>query len=244
MKKYITLAALLAAGTACANAETKLTLSTPTDGSLESGNQYISWQTPEGATAADYEILESWSLSFKIQDTVADDGAVFSTTKQGGGGATGYVLKTKADGSVVLCEDGPNGTEILSIEDVLSVGVKSDFITLSFVADISNGSFDGGTFSLSYGSSTVSEHVEGLSNREEVLNGATSLINGEIPLKTGENEGNQNWSSRFWTNSADEKIYEISLKKLDNNIVPEPSAFGMLAGLGALALVASRRRRK
>lgn len=26
--------------------------------------------------------------------------------------------------------------------------------------------------------------------------------------------------------------------------VPEPSAFGMLAGLGALALVASRRRRK
>ncbi|MBQ2731645.1 MAG: PEP-CTERM sorting domain-containing protein [Opitutales bacterium] len=25
--------------------------------------------------------------------------------------------------------------------------------------------------------------------------------------------------------------------------VPEPSAFGMLAGLGALALVASRRRR-
>ncbi|MBQ2732446.1 MAG: PEP-CTERM sorting domain-containing protein [Opitutales bacterium] len=27
-------------------------------------------------------------------------------------------------------------------------------------------------------------------------------------------------------------------------VVPEPSAFGMLAGLGALALVASRRRRK
>ncbi|MBQ9759507.1 MAG: PEP-CTERM sorting domain-containing protein, partial [Opitutales bacterium] len=26
--------------------------------------------------------------------------------------------------------------------------------------------------------------------------------------------------------------------------IPEPSAFGMLAGLGALALVASRRRRR
>ena len=35
-----------------------------------------------------------------------------------------------------------------------------------------------------------------------------------------------------------------SIKNIKVASVPEPSAFGMLAGLGALALVASRRRRK
>jgi hypothetical protein len=43
-------------------------------------------------------------------------------------------------------------------------------------------------------------------------------------------------------------LYSGVLSKTDiqagNVYVPEPSAFGMLAGLGALALVASRRRRK
>lgn len=227
MKKYITLAALFAAGSALANADS-LTLTSPSDAKLEGQNAYVAWEGTES-------ILESWSLSFKLlDDALADNQAVFSTTRQGGGGATGYVLKTQADGGIAL------GETSLVIENVLSAEVKSDTITLSFVADVLvDGTFKGGQFSLTYGSTTVTEKVSGLDGCPEAINGATAMINGE---QTGFDE--DTWSSRFWTNGGNEKIYDISVQKLSSNVIPEPSAFGLLAGLGALALVGSRRRRR
>lgn len=48
-----------------------------------------------------------------------------------------------------------------------------------------------------------------------------------------------------WANGgATGKETAIAAAKVAQSIVPEPSAFGLLAGIGALALVASRRRRK
>lgn len=46
----------------------------------------------------------------------------------------------------------------------------------------------------------------------------------------------------FWTNGAKETYSGITVK--NTSVVPEPSAFGLLAGMGALALVVSRRRRR
>ena len=46
----------------------------------------------------------------------------------------------------------------------------------------------------------------------------------------------------LWTNGGRETFSNITLK--GENVIPEPSAFGLLAGIGALALVASRRRRR
>ena len=48
-----------------------------------------------------------------------------------------------------------------------------------------------------------------------------------------------------WVNGgATGKETAIAAAKVAQSIVPEPSAFGLLAGIGGLALVASRRRRK
>lgn len=49
-------------------------------------------------------------------------------------------------------------------------------------------------------------------------------------------------SSSLWTNGGRETFSGITVK--NTSVVPEPSAFGLLAGMGALALVASRRRRR
>ena len=45
----------------------------------------------------------------------------------------------------------------------------------------------------------------------------------------------------FWTNSGHEKITDITVKA---HAIPEPSTFGLLAGIGALALVGTRRRKR
>lgn len=71
-----------------------------------------------------------------------------------------------------------------------------------------------------------------------------TATNGEGDSVTLEASG-ANFSSGYaslWTNGGKETFSNITLK--GENVIPEPSAFGLLAGIGALALVASRRRRR
>ena len=216
MKKYITLAALLAAGTACANAET-LTLTSPTDGSLTSSNAAIGWSEA-------YTNLSSWEISFTLTDTALGDAILFGTDRDTTG-AAGYLLSTNTDGSLEVYARNISVDFSESTDAGVVTAGTPIAITFSFIANYNETTDQvvGGTFYLTAGETIESWEVsEGL--------GYTDLTNGSV--------------SRFWTNGGAEQFSNITVSKLDNNIVPEPSAFGMLAGLGALALVASRRRRK
>ena len=148
-------------------------------------------------------------------------------TRTNGGGA-GYLLSVANDGSLVVYAYKATGNH----DDSTFLGKTGDGwitaatptpVTLSFVADVNKeGTVVSGTFTLSSGTNsasfTVTDHLD-----------KTSL--------------GENTSSKFWTNGGAEQFSNITLKKLDNNlIVPEPATATL--SLLALAGLAARRRRR
>ena len=212
MKKYITLAALLAAGTACANAaKEELTLTSPTDGSLTSSNAAIAWEEAEVTGA-----LQSWEVTFTVdsqRSTLANADLATICGK--------WKFAFNANGSIEFYSGGNQSNN----SDTGWVSVDPVSVTVSFVGDY---------------------NVDGVFQNSGVL--SATIGENSYDLQVTDNlaitSGNIDTGFRLWSNSANEHYSGISVAKLDNHIVPEPSAFGMLAGLGALALVASRRRRK
>jgi len=224
MKKYITLAALLAAGTTFANAEEiLLTLTTPAGSKLESGNSGFVWSDSSVSSP-----LDSWKLEFTLTDKSLETGAkyLFGTEKDAKG-AAGYVLQTTNGNITFGYKDEAAEITFDSVVEA-NVGVS---IALSFVLDVNEEgvSQESGIFTLKVGESS------------ETYSWSASE-SGKVVSNT-QFEG-RDGGTRLWTNGGAETFSGISLTKLDHKVIPEPSAFGMLAGLGALALVASRRRRK
>ena len=231
MKRTI-IALMALAGVAMA-APQALTLTSPSEGKIETGNNFVAW-------SEEYSQLDSWSLSFELLDSALGDAAIFSTEKIGNGGAVAYVLKTTSEGGLTLINTNASNATILSLSNVITAGTQTGAITLSYVADeadayygiynngVAAGTLVGGTFTLTIGEQVASAYVASVEH--------TTLWNGE-----GHGAAS-NVSSRFWTNSAAEKMYNISVTKLDNNLVPEPAT----ATLSLLALcgLAARRRRK
>ncbi len=234
-KTLITLMVL--AGVAVAESET-LTLKTPADGSLLSGNEVIAWEE-------DYSSLTSWELSFTLTDAALpttefvepSDGGNTATmhtklsnlfgTRTNGGGA-GYLLSVAKDGSLVVYAYKTSN----NVDDSTFFGKTGDGwitaatptpVTLSFVADVNQeGTVVSGTFTLSSGTNSasfmVTDHLD-----------KTSL--------------GKDTNSIFWTNGGKELFSNITVKKLDNNlIVPEPATATL--SLLALAGLAARRRRR
>lgn len=239
MKKYITLTALVVAGSVWTYAATEeLTLTSPAGESLNSGNAYIAWSGSD-------PWLTSWEISFSLLDAELSESALFSTTKQGGGGATGYVLSTTADGRLSLTSTSNATFDLTTSAPVVTAGTQLDGITLRFVSDKNELTdiIESGTFTLSVGNEVLSKSVPVRVSDTDPSILATSdrtlLFNGENTIS------GTTWSSRFWTNGGAEVLSNIELKKLDDNIViPEPSSFAYLAALGALVFAVSRRRRK
>ena len=226
MKNLITITALIVAGTAFANAEgntlpepnwTELTLTAPSGNELASGNSGFSWSEYSGNS-----LTNSWQLSFdwtSTNENVSTPIDLFGTN--GSNTANGIVLQWKSDNGGTLQFGTKNGSSFASLTNI-TLPTSSTTVVLTYLK--------------SKDSSTSSVLKLKFSNQETTVTAPTSNT-----TFLGSN-GN----TRLWTNGSKDTYSNISLKYGDavSPAVPEPSAFGLLAGLGALALVGARRRRR
>ncbi len=204
-----------------------LSLTTPANGELSSGNSGFFW-TEDDVASTEGDTLTSWELSFTLTDTnaLANDTFLFGTERNNSG-AAGFILKEHADGSIQLTTkdiSAPNDYNVSLAAGTVSqnTGVT---ITLSYVATENlDGDIIGGTFTLSSGSESVTLEVD------------TADYNNNTAFECSQNNG-----TRLWTNGGNEKFTNITLSKLDNQVVPEP-ATASLSLLGLAALMIRRRR--
>ena len=253
MKKYITVAALLAAGSALANAATVLTTT------FSNANQATA--TSVALSNAGLSVTSA-SVSSLVSGTSAAEGSTLSLKTTGGAGTNASFFSPDNNvGSgnpwtVTFSYDF--GTESISVANV-DLGVNLYNGNGDWQSDkMNNGNLSEGvnyrgfSFTLSFIGADGSSTLGTLSNARVALTGnggsapQTVTLSGtgseislsgqvDVVLTVQQSSDNGNVGCYLGLNSI---AYN------DASGIPEPSAFGLLAGLGALALVASRRRRK
>ncbi|MBR6798385.1 MAG: PEP-CTERM sorting domain-containing protein [Opitutales bacterium] len=226
MKKYVTLAALLAAGTTFANAES-LTLPENTDYTWVAGSNASGIGT--GATA---EIVQ------KLATAIGDD---LTGWFAGTGQAYDANSQYKSDISIISDSSFSFKCRPALSGEYVALGVTlteaADSITISFETSNKLG------YSLwSYDGTTATELV-GLTYQGAAGSVSQTYDFAEI---AADSQIFAIWTANHPTGNVGggQTVTVSNIALTYTAAVPEPSAFGMLAGLGALALVASRRRRK
>ena len=231
MKKGITIAALLAAGTAFVNAADLTSTFTGKD----TDSITLTVVGIDGVTGS--VALED-SLEFQTSGAAGGESSFFSPNTNVGNGNTWTATFTYDFSAASLTVD--------SI--VLDLGIfdsngnwQGSNVDRYF--DFS-ATLDNGTDSVTYSASNImiSGVVDGSGvgvNTQKVI----TLSGSDLAL-SGNSVTLELTVSRAESNTLGCFIGLNSVTLKDASAVPEPSAFGLLAGLGALALVASRRRRK
>ncbi|MCD8298820.1 MAG: PEP-CTERM sorting domain-containing protein [Opitutae bacterium] len=243
MKKLITTAALLGIGAAASfGADVSFTL-TGNSGATITNNTDINGGratfesiTVDGTTLSSGGVLDgslySWTISFSTAISNSESwnnntNVIFSTSGGSNGSGSG-ILATQSNGSI----------SYYLVDEVYSTESESHVASGSALTVDS-----GSTITLSW--DAVNSTLTLASGDETSLvlteSSAVSLTVGVSGSGTGGIDSDTPSGSVFWTNGGQNNISGITL--VAEKTVPEPSMFGLLAGLGAIGLVAARRRR-
>ncbi len=263
MKRYITIAALIAAGAALANADDEQTISPLFDKGNWEHNAYnpdafspsISSQGKYLWKELDQQGYSSYDSFDKIVLDSADDYFSFSySLRRGLYKASGEVLTLALVGSQNAIVTGYSGTQSVSygVTDIIAESYTFDPCTwggtvlsgsaLCNLTTATTYKFEGTTswdttlseFVLSLTLSSVAETITPVANVKVALGAYLDVEKLIISI----NGAKYNFSKSY------PELSDLALTWGHVNIpVPEPSAFGLLAGLGALALAGTRRRR-
>lgn len=154
----MTLAGVAAADTATTPDEltwNSLTITTPANGVLSSGNSAIDWSEATG------NLTNSWELSLTLDPSRLSNQYLFGTVK-GSSGADGYTLQI-TDGSKIRL-NANKSTEVLTVGSY-TADDSAVAITLQFVKFVdSEGEFESGLFTLTVGDAVGTYTVSTIDN--------------------------------------------------------------------------------
>ncbi len=246
MKNLITITSLLAAGTVFANAATTLfnfgsTVDGWTNYSQTSGNSFTKTDDTTGVsfkvsntngniTSGNFTATGTTSLSSSITDEFEElfGSATFDNTVFNTGLANG----AKGGGSVEI--SGLSAGNAYTFYYVFG-GVKSEIATNTYGVNFSG--LQGIDLAISYAVGS-GEFQSLTAENKTITSNSGDLVVVKVENAVASSDGKINFTM------AGQRDIINAFAITDARSVPEPSMFGLLAGLGALALVGARRRRK
>ena len=259
MKNYITVAALLAAGSAFANADVVTiaegffgssdTTQTATFKGGEWGKPFNGTWTADsdasggvfGAGTTDFSVVFQYGLDGGDADWSAGT-LYYGTSSNNSVGAGNQPSLTVSGGSASITNVAVTlrGATVAVIQNTISADDLQSVTDLSLSFTVGADPVDVAVFYLANGGGAYDVKRLGLGNYSSAGAQSLTLDYSAIDVtKDGTFVVAVRNVGSSWT-----YVGANDLKWSGTSAIPEPSAFGLLAGLGALALVASRRRRK
>ena len=235
MKKCLTLAVLLSAGTVLTNAAVYTT--SLTTGTADRSDSCYGFTVALDDTFM--STVDEASSSVTLPDTVSlNSVSVWNRYDNPGSMYTGDVKLAV----YAYSTDGTTGTFLGLSSNVVSVSTINQELTFTFenVSISSTTQYQ----MLFVDSSATAESVDTFSEYQDKAVGISLSVLDQGILPRGDGTYTKSSLNAWLASSNWVKQYMPKLSIVTSSSIPEPSAFGLLAGLGALALVASRRRRR